>query len=89
MMFRVKSSGPPKEEVIRSRPSCMVEFPIEACDVMRDAIAGSSKFELWYLVSWVVESSMKRAVVFLGSRPIVPSRTFETRCYHSCLHEAQ
>jgi hypothetical protein len=46
MMFRVKSSGPPMEDVVMSRASFRVELPIEAWDVMRDAIAGSQNFDL-------------------------------------------
>lgn len=45
-MFRVKSSGPPKEDVVMSRASFRVELPIEAWDVMRDAIVGSQDFDL-------------------------------------------
>ena len=46
MIFRVKSSGPPKEDVVMSRASFRVELPIEAWDVMRDAIVGSQDFDL-------------------------------------------
>ena len=82
-MLSVKSSGPPKEEVVTSRASFRVELPIEAWDVMRDAIAGSEEFGLWYLASRAIESGMRRAPVCLGSGLIVVSTMLRTRCRHS------